>query len=175
MDFSMKPGASFAFGSLKFAVNQDGEVARQDDPMDTSSTNQVSNQIPDQLTGDDQMDALSENSEQRSLSLKLGLTRDGRDLDEVTKPQDDLDKDMLHHLTPTLPREDSDSLGWPRFVLTVGDNTNPGANNPNPGTSNADPVVTDLPRDNATASPSTEDDNARRLQLEKEAAAVAQT
>jgi hypothetical protein len=170
----MKPGASFAFGSLEFAINQDGKVAHQDDPMDTSSTNQVTNQIPDQPAGDDKMDTSSENSEQWSLRCKLGITRNGRDLDEFTKLQDDLDEDMLHHLTPTSTHEDWDSAGQPQFVLTAGDNTNPGPDDTNPGTSNANPVVSDLPRDGATASPSTEEDDARPLRLENEAATAAQ-
>jgi hypothetical protein len=119
------------------------------------------------------MDTSSENSEQRSLRHKLGITRDEHDLDEFTILPDDLDEDLPRHRTPTLTREDSDSSGHPQFVLTVGDNTNPGASNPNLGTSNANPVVTDLPRDGATACPLTEDDEAHRLHREKEAAAEA--
>jgi hypothetical protein len=165
----MKPGASFAFGSLNFAVgdvaHQDDEISRQDGPMDTSSTNQVSNQAPDGLPGDDQMDASFENSEQRCLRRKLGLTWEGLDEDEVAKPQEDIDEDALHHLIPTSLHEDSDSSGQPRFVFQVGDD--PGASNVNPGT-------TYLLRDGATASPSAEDDEARWLRLEVEVAAAAQ-
>jgi hypothetical protein len=69
------------------------------------------------------MDATSENSEQRSFRLKLGLTRDGRDLDECTLLQDDLGEDTLRQQTPISTHEESGSSGLPRFVFTVGDNT----------------------------------------------------
>jgi hypothetical protein len=92
------------------------------------------------------MDTSSEDSEQRSLRFKLGLTRDGHDLDEFTMPQDDPDEDLLHHVTPTSTHEESDSSGRPRYVFTVGDNTNPGTNNLNPGTTDLNPARPDLPR-----------------------------
>jgi hypothetical protein len=49
MDFSMKPRASFAFGSLNFTVNQDREVAHQDDLLDASCSNRVIDKTPDEL------------------------------------------------------------------------------------------------------------------------------
>jgi hypothetical protein len=59
----MKPGASFAFIILNFTVDQDSEVARQDNLMGTSSSNQVRDKIPDELPKVNQEGASSESSD----------------------------------------------------------------------------------------------------------------
>jgi hypothetical protein len=109
----MKPRASFAFGSLNFTINQDGEVARQDNLMDTSSSNQVRDKIPDELPEVGlSLEGLNEDVVAKQQE-GLELPPERLDEDVVAKPQEELGKDSLHHLIPTSPCEGLESSGQP--------------------------------------------------------------